>query len=60
LAGIGVLLFGIFYWAVWRIILPKLGKYELVPVKETLEDGTVVTIVRVDLNVFKAPLMFSL
>jgi hypothetical protein len=58
--GISVLLFGIFYWAVWRILLPKLGKYELVSEKETLKDGTVVTIVRVDLNAFKAPLMFSL
>ena len=46
--GIGVLFFGVFYWATWRIILPNLGKYELVPEKQILEDGTVVMIVRPD------------
>jgi hypothetical protein len=49
--------FGAFYWAAWRIILPKLGNYKLIPGKETLNDGTVVTIVRTHLRVFSAPLM---
>jgi solute carrier family 7 (L-type amino acid transporter), member 9/15 len=50
--GIGILFFGIFYWAVWRIVLPKLGKYTLVPEKETLEDGTVIMTVRFNLHTF--------
>ena len=37
---------GVGYWAVWRILLPKVFGYELVPRKETLDDGTVVTLVR--------------
>ncbi|KAF7976675.1 hypothetical protein HWV62_6027 [Athelia sp. TMB] len=45
LVGIGVMAFGVFYWAVWRVVLPKVFGYELVPRKETLEDGTVVTLV---------------
>ncbi|KAH8115358.1 high affinity methionine permease [Phellopilus nigrolimitatus] len=44
LVGIGVLLAGIAYWAVWRIVLPRVFGYELVPTKETLGDGTVVTV----------------
>ncbi|KIJ12536.1 hypothetical protein PAXINDRAFT_117997 [Paxillus involutus ATCC 200175] len=43
LVGIGVLGFGVLYWAAWRIILPKVFGYELVPRKDVLEDGTVVT-----------------
>ncbi|KAL4079817.1 amino acid transporter [Scleroderma citrinum] len=43
LVGIGVLLFGVLYWAGWRIILPRVFGYELVPRKETLDDGTVLT-----------------
>ncbi|KAI5115929.1 hypothetical protein M0805_009865 [Coniferiporia weirii] len=44
LVGIGVLLAGIGYWAVWRIVLPRVFHYELLPTKETLSDGTVVTV----------------
>ncbi|THG96884.1 hypothetical protein EW145_g7702 [Phellinidium pouzarii] len=44
LVGIGVLLAGIAYWAVWRIVLPRVFRYELFPTKETLSDGTVVTV----------------
>ncbi|KAF8835791.1 amino acid transporter [Paxillus ammoniavirescens] len=44
LVGIGVLGFGVLYWAAWRIILPKVFGYELVPRKDVLEDGTVVTL----------------
>ncbi|KAF8835793.1 amino acid transporter [Paxillus ammoniavirescens] len=43
LVAIGVMVVGVFYWAGWRILLPKLFKYELVPRKDILEDGTVVT-----------------
>lgn len=46
LVGIGVMFVGVGYWAGWRILLPKVFGYELVPRKETLEDGTVVTLVR--------------
>lgn len=45
LVGIGVLACGVLYWAAWRIILPRIFKYELYPTKETLQDGTVVTVV---------------
>jgi hypothetical protein len=37
---------GVIYWAGWRILLPKVFGYELVPRKETLPDGTVITLVR--------------
>jgi hypothetical protein len=36
---------GVLYWAVWRVVLPRVFHYELVPRKEKLEDGTVVTLV---------------
>ena len=36
---------GIIYWAAWRVIIPKVFGYELVPNKDTLSDGTVVTVV---------------
>ncbi|KAG2119986.1 amino acid transporter [Suillus cothurnatus] len=44
LVGIAVMLAGVLYWAAWRIILPKVFGYELVPRKERLDDGTVVTV----------------
>ncbi|KAG2361224.1 high affinity methionine permease [Suillus spraguei] len=44
LVGIGLLFAGVLYWAAWRIILPKVFGYELVPRKERLSDGTVVTV----------------
>ncbi|TFK39203.1 amino acid transporter [Crucibulum laeve] len=43
LVGIGIMLLGIVYWGVWRIVLPKIFGYELIPRKEVLQDGTVVT-----------------
>jgi L-type amino acid transporter 9 len=46
LVGISVLFAAVGYWAVWRILLPKLFGYELVPEKQKLKDGTVVTLVR--------------
>ncbi|KAG2062420.1 hypothetical protein BDR04DRAFT_1123950, partial [Suillus decipiens] len=44
LVGIAIMLVGVLYWAVWRIILPKVFGYEFVPRKDTLDDGTVVTV----------------
>ena len=38
--------FGVIYWAVWRVVLPKIFGYELVPNKVVLDDGTVVNVVR--------------
>ena len=46
LVGIAVMVAGVLYWAGWRILLPKVFGYELVPRKETLTDGTVITLVR--------------
>ncbi|KAH9478195.1 hypothetical protein JR316_0008648 [Psilocybe cubensis] len=34
------MLAGVIYWAVWRVVLPKVFGYELVPRKETLEDAS--------------------
>ncbi|KAJ7160104.1 amino acid transporter [Mycena filopes] len=44
LVGIGIMFFGVFYWAVWRVIMPRVFNYELVPRKEQLADGTFVTL----------------
>ena len=46
LVGIAIMVFGIIYWAVWRIVLPKIFGYQLVPNKVILDDGTVVNVVR--------------
>jgi solute carrier family 7 (L-type amino acid transporter), member 9/15 len=45
LIGIAVILFGVLYWAIWQLALPYVFKFRLVPRKEVLEDGTVVTLV---------------
>ena len=45
LVGIGILTCGVLYWAAWQIVLPKVFGYELIPRKEKLNDGTVVTVV---------------
>jgi hypothetical protein len=34
---------GVLYWSVWRLVLPHIFGFRLVPWKEVLEDGTVVT-----------------
>ncbi|KIK03579.1 hypothetical protein K443DRAFT_468906 [Laccaria amethystina LaAM-08-1] len=44
LVGIGIMFLGVVYWAVWRIVLPSILGYKLVPEKDTLDDGTVVTV----------------
>ncbi|KAJ5535586.1 hypothetical protein N7513_008772 [Penicillium frequentans] len=40
--GIVILLLGVVYWAIWRKVLPAIGKYRLVPEHEVLSDGTTV------------------
>ena len=37
--GIGLFVAGAIYWLFWAVILPKLGKYELVRESETMDDG---------------------
>jgi hypothetical protein len=46
LVGIAIMVLGVIYWAVWRVVLPKIFGYELVPKKVVLDDGTVVNVVR--------------
>lgn len=43
LLGTAILGCGLLYWFLWWVMLPKLGKYRLVPRKERLQDGTVMT-----------------
>ena len=45
LIGIAVIMFGVLYWTIWQLVLPYVFKFRLVPRKEVLEDGTVVTLV---------------
>ncbi|KAI0278429.1 amino acid permease-domain-containing protein [Russula aff. rugulosa BPL654] len=44
LVGIAVMMFGVLYWAIWKLVLPYVFKFRLVPRKEVLKDGTVVTL----------------
>ena len=53
LVGIGILTCGVLYWAAWQIVLPKVFGYELIPRKEKLNDGTVVTVVSTPLPITK-------
>ena len=39
------MVFSVLYWGAWRVVLPGIFKYELVPEKAVLQDGTVVTVV---------------
>ena len=43
IVGIVILVGGVVYWAIWYEVLPRLGRYRLVPKKNTLADGTIVT-----------------
>ncbi|KAJ5164484.1 uncharacterized protein N7500_006314 [Penicillium coprophilum] len=40
LVGIGIVLFGVLYWYVWTVLLPRWGGYQLEEEKEILADGT--------------------
>jgi len=42
--GIVIMILGVIYWGVWRVILPKTFSYKLIPNKEVLNDGTVVNV----------------
>ncbi|KAJ7913549.1 amino acid transporter [Mycena leptocephala] len=44
LVGIAIMILGILYWAIWRVILPRVFGYVLAPRKQQLEDGTFVTL----------------
>jgi hypothetical protein len=39
------MILGVLYWAIWRVILPRVFGYVLAPRKQQLEDGTFVTLV---------------
>lgn len=45
LVGMGILLFGALYWAVWRVVVPRVFGFEFLPRKVQLEDGTFYTVV---------------
>ncbi|KAJ5561001.1 Amino acid/polyamine transporter I, partial [Penicillium sp. DV-2018c] len=40
LVGIAIVLFGVLYWYVWTVLLPRWGGYRLEEEKEILDDGT--------------------
>ncbi|KAJ7780837.1 amino acid transporter [Mycena maculata] len=44
LGGIAIMALGILYWAVWRVVFPRVFGYMLVPNKVRLDDGTYVTL----------------
>jgi amino acid transporter len=43
IVGIAVLLVGLGYWVVWRVLWPKFGGFRWVERKAELRDGTIVT-----------------
>jgi hypothetical protein len=43
IVGITVLVVGGTWWLVWRVVWPKLGKFEWLETKASLRDGTMVT-----------------
>ncbi|KAI1167970.1 methionine permease [Nemania serpens] len=42
--GVSVIGFGLIYWLVWTIILPRLGGYRLEEKEDVLDDGTTITV----------------
>ncbi|KAK0555840.1 hypothetical protein OC845_000097 [Tilletia horrida] len=42
--GAGIFVAGAVYWAIWFRVLPRLGHYQIQPRKETLQDGTIITV----------------
>ena len=55
LIGIAVIVFGVFYWTIWQLALSYAFKFRLVPRKEVLKDGTVVTLVSLHGDVLGRP-----
>ena len=43
LIGSRRILFGVLYWYIWTVLLPRRGGYTLEETVETLDDGTNVT-----------------
>ncbi|EAW10008.1 putative methionine permease [Aspergillus clavatus NRRL 1] len=43
IVGVGVLLFGVVYWYIWTVLLPRWGKYTLEEEVDVLDDGTSIT-----------------
>ncbi|KAH8691378.1 putative methionine permease [Talaromyces proteolyticus] len=43
IVGIGIILFGVLYWYIWTVLLPKWGGYTLEEEVEVLDDGTSIT-----------------
>ncbi|GKZ67805.1 hypothetical protein AnigIFM60653_001712 [Aspergillus niger] len=43
IVGMGVIIFGILYWYVWTVLLPRWGGYKLEEEDEVLDDGTKIT-----------------
>ncbi|KAJ5322455.1 hypothetical protein N7452_010744 [Penicillium brevicompactum] len=47
LVGIGIILFGVLYWYIWTVVIPRKGGYKFEEEKEILADGTsVIKLVR--------------
>ncbi|KAI2617193.1 amino acid transporter [Hypoxylon sp. NC1633] len=44
IVGVGILVFGVLYWLVWTVILPRLGHYRLEEKPDVLDDGTAITV----------------
>ncbi|KAI3337062.1 methionine permease [Xylariaceae sp. AK1471] len=42
--GVGILTFGVIYWLVWTVVLPRLGGYRLEAKEDVLDDGTTITV----------------
>ncbi|KAI0847679.1 amino acid transporter [Daldinia vernicosa] len=44
IVGVGILLFGVLYWLIWTVVLPRLGGYSLEEKQDVLDDGTAITV----------------
>ncbi|RWA13871.1 hypothetical protein EKO27_g1252 [Xylaria grammica] len=42
--GVSIIAFGVIYWLVWTVILPRIGGYRLEPKEDVLNDGTAITV----------------
>ncbi|KAI2782095.1 amino acid permease-domain-containing protein [Daldinia loculata] len=43
IVGVGILVFGVLYWLIWTVVLPRLGGYRLEEKQDVLDDGTAIT-----------------
>jgi len=43
IVGISIIVFGLIYWYLWTILIPKWKGYSLEEEEETLKDGTTIT-----------------